>query len=336
MFIGNGALGRRDALALMMAAVGGALSRPAFAADAFHPALAFDAGGAEDHGFNQAAIVGADRFKAETGIDYLKADVGDGAREAGLRDLAGRGATSIVAVGFVFADALKTAAAEFPRVQFTLIDALASGPNIQSVTMREQEGTFLVGTLAALASKTGKIGFIGGQNVPLIQKFAAGYKLGALRVDPRLTVLEAYIGTDATAWRNPQQAAALASRMFDEGADVIFAAAGGSGIGVYETAHQRGRLAIGVDANQNGLFPGTMLTSMEKRVDVVVYRTFKAAETGTWSPGALSLGLANGAVGWALDENNRPLVTAAMEKRVNLLAQDVVSGRIRVSDYGAR
>ena len=336
MIIGGNALGRRDALGLMMAAVGGVLSRSVFAADPFRPALAFDAGGAEDHGFNQAAIVGADRFKSESGIDYLKADVGDGAREAGLRDLANGGATIIVAVGFVFAEPLRAVAAEFPQIRFTLIDALASGANIQSVTMREQEGTFLVGTLAALASKSGRIGFIGGQDVPLIQKFAAGYKLGALRVDPHLTVMEAYIGTDATAWRNPQQASVLAGRMFDQGADVIFAAAGGSGIGVYETAQRRGRLAIGVDANQNGLYPGTMLTSMEKRIDVVVYRTFKAAQTGTWSPGALSLGLANGAVGWALDENNRSLITAAMEKRVDQLAQDVVAGRIRVSDYGAR
>ena len=336
MSIGKGALDRRAALALMIAAAGSTLLRPAFAADAFRPALAFDAGGADDHGFNQAAIVGADRFKGESGIDYLKADVGDGVREAGLRDLATRGATIIVAVGFVFAEPLKTVAAEFPHVQFTLIDALASGPNIQSITMREQEGTFLVGTLAALASKTGKIGFIGGQDVPLIQKFAAGYKLGALRVDPHLSVLEAYVGADATAWRNPKRASDLAGDMFDRGADVIFAAAGGSGIGVYETAHQRGRLAIGVDANQNGLFPGTMLTSMEKRVDVVVYRTFKAAMTETWMPGALSLGLANDAVGWALDANNRPLITAAMEKRVSGLAQDIVAGRIRVSDYGAR
>lgn len=319
-----------------LTAVLAGLAMPAAARD-FKPAIAFDEGGRQDKSFNEAAAQGADRFKAETGTDYLSAEAAGGApRESVLRSLAQQGASIVVAVGFAYSGAVQAVAKEFPDVAFTIIDAAASGPNIQAVTMREQEGSFLVGMVAAMASKTGKIGFIGGIDVPLIRKFAAGYKLGALRVNPHVEIVEDTVGSDEHAWHDPERAAVLARGQFDKGADVIYAAAGASGLGVYKTAKQAGRFAIGVDSNQNGLYPGTMLTSMVKRVDVVVYKAFKSAQDGTWSAGAMNLGLANGAVGWALDDNNRSLITPAMEQRVNHVAQDIIAGRIRVSDYIAR
>jgi basic membrane protein A len=329
---------RRNALILLAVTAGGlAAFRRGFAAPAFMPAIAFDEGGRDDRSFNAMAVAGADRFKAETGIDYLSGQASTPeARAAALRELAKRGASVIVAVGYSYADAVAQVAREFPDHAFTLIDAAVDGANIESVTIREQEGSFLVGVLAGMATKTGKIGFIGGIDVPLIHKFAAGYKLGALRSRPNTQLIEDVVGTDSSAWHNPERAAELADSQLKRGADVIYAAAGASGLGVYRAAQAAGKLAIGVDTNQNGLFPGTMLTSMVKHIDVVVYRAFKSAQADTWSAGQISLGLANGAVGWALDENNRALVTPAMEKRVNAVAQDIIAGRIQVSDYTQR
>ncbi len=322
--------------AASVAALLAAAMHPLQAAE-FKPAIAFDEGGRDDKSFNQAAANGADQFKDETGIAYLSADAANDMDHAAvLRSLAKQGASIIVAVGIAYADAVKTVAKEYPDTEFTIIDAELDGPNIQSVTMREQEGSFLVGMLAAMTSKTGKIGFIGGIDMPLIRKFAAGYKLGALRVNPDIKVLEDSVGTNATAWHDPDRAAALADKQFHAGADVIYAAAGASGIGVYRTAHDLGKFAIGVDTDQDALFPGAMLTSMVKRVDTVVYRAFKSAQTGTWSAGASSLGLANNAIGWALTDDNRKLITPVMEKRVNQVSQDIVAGRIQVSDYTER
>jgi basic membrane protein A len=309
---------------------------PAQAKD-FKPAIVFDEGGRDDHSFNEAAAKGADKFKADTGIDYLSADAKTQTdHEAALRTVLGQGASIVVAVGVAYSHAVEAVAKEFPDVEFTIIDGDVAGPNIQSVTMREQEGSYLVGMVAAMASKSGKIGFIGGINMPLIRKFAAGYKLGAWRINPQIEILEDHVGVDSRAWHDPDRAATLAAKQFHNGADVIFAAAGASGLGVYQEAKKAGKLAIGVDTNQNGLFPGTMLTSMVKRIDVVVDRAFIAARDGNWSAGDSNLGLANGAVGWALDDNNRALVTAAMQKRVDGVAQDIIAGRIRVSDYTER
>lgn len=283
------------------------------------------------------AALGAERFRQETGVAYLSADASDkGDQATVLRGLAGQGATIIVAVGVTYADAVREVAAAYPAIQFTIIDAIVSGANIQSVTMREQEGSYLVGILAALASKTGKIGFVGGLDIPLIRKFAAGYKLGAQRVDQHIEVIESTIGGDQTAWRQPERAEQLANAQFARGVDVIYAAAGASGIGVYQAAKAKGKLAIGVDTNQNGLFPGTMLTSMVKHIDTVVYKAFKSANDGSWSAGEYNLGLANGAVGWALDENNRALISPAMQARVTHVADDIIAGRIQVSDYTER
>ena len=214
---------------------------PAQARD-FKPAIVFDEGGRDDQSFNQAAEVGAERFKAETGIDYVSADVSKTVgHEAALREVLRQGASLVVAVGYAYSAPVVAVAKDFPDVEFTVIDGDAAGPNIQTVTMREQEGSYLVGMVAAMASKTGKVGFIGGIDMPLIRKFAAGYKLGALRVNPHIDVLEDHVGTDSRAWNDPAKAETLARSEIREGADVIYAAAGASGIGVYRAAKERER-----------------------------------------------------------------------------------------------
>ena len=175
---------------------------------------------------------------------------------------------------------------------------------------KEHEGSFLVGMAAAMSSRTGRIGFVGGMDVPLIRRFAVGYEEGAKHVNPDILVYRDMTGTTPAAWRNPAKGGELARGQFRRGADVVYAAAGATGLGVYQAAREAGKLAIGVDSNQNYLHPGTMLTSMIKRVDLAVYEAFKSARDGSWKGGVRILGLAEGGVGWALDEHNRSLVPA--------------------------
>ncbi|MGH6928114.1 MAG: BMP family lipoprotein, partial [Dongiaceae bacterium] len=279
---------------IVAAAAAMALAAPAAAQD-FKPALIFDLGGKFDKSFNEAAYNGAEMFKKEAGVDYLEFEVtNESQREQSLRKLAQRGATIIVATGFAQAPALKIVAAEFPDVKFTLIDDVVELPNVQSIIFKEHEGSFLVGVAAAMASKTGKVGFVGGMDIPLIRKFACGYVQGAKYANPSAQVFENMTGTTGDAWNDPTKGGELARSQFDRGADVVYAAAGGTGLGVYQAAKDSGKLAIGVDSNQNYIHPGTMLTSMLKRVDVAVYETAKAAKEGTWKPGVTVLGLAEG------------------------------------------
>jgi basic membrane protein A len=320
---------------LVAAAAAMALAAPAAAQD-FKPAVIFDLGGKFDKSFNEAAYNGAEMFKKETGTDYLEFEVtNESQREQSLRKLAQRGATVIVATGFAQAPALKTVAAEFPDVKFTLIDDVVDLPNVQSIVFKEHEGSFLVGVAAAMASKTGKVGFVGGMDIPLIRKFACGYVQGAKYANPDAQVFENMTGTTGDAWNDPTKGGELARSQFDRGADVVYAAAGGTGLGVYQAAKDSGKLAIGVDSNQNYLHPGTMLTSMLKRVDLAVYNAFKTAQDGSWKPGLQILGLAEDGVGWALDEYNQSLVTDAMKAKVEQAKKDIVAGTIQVHDYTA-
>ena len=314
-----------------MAAAGIAL------AEDFTPAIVFDMGGKLDASFNTAAYDGAEQYKVETSIEYLEFEVTDPAtREQTFREAARSGAHIVIAMGFSQAAAVETVAREFPDIRFTLIDMVVDLPNVQSVIFKEHEGSFLVGMAAAMASKTGKIGFVGGMDVPLIRRFALGYEEGAKHVDPDIEIFQNMTGTTPAAWNDPARGGELARRQFDRGADVVYAAAGGTGIGVYQAAKDAGKLAIGVDRNQNYLHPGTMLTSMVKRVDVAVYEAFKSAREGTWKGGTQVLGLAEAGVGWALDEHNRSLVPADMEAAVEQARKDIIAGRIEVSDYMAR
>ena len=320
---------------IMAAAAAMALATPAAAQD-FKPALIFDLGGKFDKSFNEAAYNGAEMFKKETGVEYLEFEVtNESQREQSLRKLAQRGATVIVATGFAQAPALKTVAAEFPDVKFTLIDDVVDLPNVQSIVFKEHEGSFLVGVAAAMASKTGKVGFVGGMDIPLIRKFACGYVQGVKYANPDAEVFENMTGTTGDAWNDPTKGGELARSQFDRGADVVYAAAGGTGLGVYQAAKDSGKLAIGVDSNQNYLHPGTMLTSMLKRVDLAVYNAFKTAQDGTWKPGLQVWGLAEDGVGWALDEHNQSLITDEMKAKIEQAKKDIVAGTIQVHDYTA-
>ncbi|SLN74687.1 BMP family lipoprotein [Oceanibacterium hippocampi] len=316
-----------------LAAAGMTMGASAFAAD-FTPAIVFDMGGKFDKSFNEAAYHGAEAFKKDSGVDYLEFEVTQASqREQAMMRMAKKGANIIVAMGFAQAGAVEKAAKEYPDTKFTIIDMVVDLPNVQSIVFKEHEGSFLVGMAAALASKTGKVGFVGGMDIPLIRKFAQGYVEGAKYANPDVEVFQNMTGTTPAAWNDPTKGGELARSQFDRGADVVYAAAGGTGIGVYQAAKDAGKLAIGVDSNQNYLHPGTMLTSMIKRVDVAVEEAFTSAKNGTWKPGIQVLGLAEGGVGWALDEYNEKLVTDDMKAKVEAAKADIIAGKIKVTDY---
>jgi basic membrane protein A and related proteins len=306
-------------------------------AQEFVPAVVFDMGGKFDKSFNESAYNGAERFKKETGVAYRDFEVTNEAqREQALRNMARRGAHVVVGIGFAQASGMEKVAKEFPKLKFTIVDAVVNLPNVQSIVFKEHEGSFLVGMAAAMASKTGKIGFVGGMDIPLIRKFALGYEEGAKYVNPKIEIFQNMTGTTPAAWNDPTRGGELARSQFDRGADVIYAAAGATGLGVLQAAKDKGRLAIGVDSNQNHLQPGAVLTSMVKRVDLAVYESLKTAKDGSWKPGPRSLGVAEGGVGYALDQNNRSLITPEMERRLEQARADIVAGKIKVTDYMAR
>lgn len=303
-------------------------------ADDFQPAIIFDLGGKFDKSFNEAAYNGAERFKEESGVEYLEFEVtNESQRDQALRRMARRGATIVVAVGFSYATPLETIAAEFPDTKFTIIDSVVELPNVQSVTFKEHEGSFLVGMAAALKSETGKVGFIGGMDIPLIRNFAHGYEQGVKYVNEGAEVFVNMTGTTPAAWNDPAKGAELAQSQFDRGADVVYAAAGGTGLGVLQTAADGGKFSIGVDSNQNYLHPGSVLTSMLKRVDVAVYNAFKGAQDGSWSAGAQSLGLAEEGVGYALDEHNDTLISGDMKTQLEDAKSKIIAGELEVTDY---
>ena len=303
-------------------------------AQEFVPAIVFDMGGKFDKSFNEAAYNGAERFKKETGVAYREFEVtSEAQRDQALRNLARRGATVIVAVGFAQAVPVEAAAKEFPNVKFNIIDSVVELPNVQSFVFKEHEGSFLAGMMAAAASKTNKVGFVGGMDIPLIRAFACGYVQGAKHANAAVEVIQNMTGTTPAAWRDPTRGGELARSQFDRGADVVYAAAGGTGLGVLQAAKDQGKLSIGVDSNQNHLHPGSVLTSMIKRVDVAVYEAFKAAKDGSWKAGVRNLGLKEDGVGVAIDDNNRKLVTAAMDAAVKKASDDIIAGRLNVVDY---
>ncbi|MEO7412816.1 MAG: BMP family ABC transporter substrate-binding protein [Opitutaceae bacterium] len=306
-------------------------------AQEFMPAIVYDFGGKFDRSFNQSASEGAERFKKETGVAFRESEITNAAqREQTMTQLARRGATIIVAVGFTQASAVEKVAKQFPKVKFTIIDAVVDLPNVQSVNFREQESSFLCGMAAALASKTGKIGFVGGMDIPLIRKFVVGYTEGAKSVNPQIEIFQNMTGTTPAAWSDPTKGAELARSQFGRGADVIFHAAGATGIGVMQAAKDAGKLSIGCDSNQNYLHPGSVLTSAMKRVDVAVFKAFNDAKNGSWKAGQLVLGLAEDGVDYSLDEHNRKMITPEMETRLKQAKADIISGKLKVSEYKAQ
>jgi basic membrane protein A and related proteins len=301
---------------------------------AFKPAVVYDLGGKFDKSFNEGVHTGAEKFKKDTGTDYRDFEPqNDAQREQALRRFARDGFSPIVAVGFSQETALKKVAEEFPKTQFAIIDSVVEKPNVQSIVFKEHEGSFLVGLLAAQASKTNKVGFVGGMDIPLIRKFACGYLQGVKYAKKDAEVFQNMTGTTGAAWNDPVKGGELAKSQIDRGADVIYHAAGGTGVGVMRAAADAGKLGIGVDSNQNGMHPGKILTSMVKRVDVATYNAFDQAKKGTFKAGVSNLGLAEDGVAWALDDNNKSLITADMKTAADKAAADIKSGSIKVHDY---
>jgi basic membrane protein A len=295
--------------------------------------IVYDAGGKFDKSFNQSAFEGATRFKKETNISFIEVQASsDTQAEQVLRGLARKNLDLIASIGFAQQAAVQKVAKEFPKVHFVLIDGVAQGANINSITFKEEEGSYLVGVAAAMASKSKKLGFIGGVDIPLIRTFACGYAQGAKAVNPKVDVTSNMVGTSSDSWNNPAKGGELARSQFDRGVDVVFAVAGGSGLGTLQTAKEKGKLAIGVDSNQNSLYPGSILTSMVKRVDNAVYDSFMQMKNGTWKAGVSAKGLKEGGVDWALDENNRKLITPEIEKRVLGARKDIIDGKVKVID----
>ncbi|WP_264210917.1 BMP family lipoprotein [Leisingera thetidis] len=296
------------------------------------PALIFDLGGKFDKSFNEAAHSGAQRWAEETGESYREIELqSEAQREQALRRFAEAGANPIVMVGFAFADALGQVAADYPDTKFTIIDMVVEGDNVRSVVFNEHEGSYLVGMMAAMASKSDTVGFIGGMDIPLIRKFACGYAEGVKAANPDAKVISNMTGTTPAAWNDPVKGSELTKAQISQGADVIYAAAGGTGVGVLQTAADEGILSIGVDSNQNHLHPGKVLTSMTKRVDNAVYQAFTDGES--METGFSVMGLANGGVGYAMDEHNAALVPAGMQAAVDEAAAKIASGEIKVHDY---
>jgi basic membrane protein A and related proteins len=323
---------------IVLAALAGALTLAAVpvSAEEIKPAIVFDLGGKFDKSFNEGVANGADRFTKETGIAYADfVATNDTQFEQAHRRFAERGQDPIIGVGFAQADTVGKVAKDFPKTRWTVIDGIVDLPNVQSVLFKEQEGSFLVGVVAAMTSKSGKVGFVGGMDIPLIRRFACGYEQGAKYVDPKIEIVQNMTGTTPTAWNDPAHAAELAKGQFERGIDIIYAAAGASGLGVYQAAVDNKKLAIGVDSNQNYLHPGTMLTSMVKHVDVAAYDSFMSAKNGTWKPGIKVLGLKEGGVDWALDKYNEKLISPEVKAKVEAAKADIIAGKIKVVDYMA-
>ena len=296
------------------------------------PAIIFDLGGKFDKSFNEAAFAGAERWAKETGGTFKELEMQDEAqREQALRRLAEAGANPIAMTGFAFGDVLNKVAPDFPDTKFAIADMVVDQPNVKSIVFNEHEGSYLVGIMAAMASKSGTVGFIGGMDIPLIRKFGCGYAQGVLAANPDAKVILNMTGDTPAAWNDPVKGAELAKAQKGQGADVIYAAAGGTGVGVLQAAADEGILSIGVDSNQNYMHPGQVLTSMIKRVDNAVYEVFKEGENMT--PGLNVMGLANDGVGYAMDEHNAALVTPEMQAAVEDAAAKIKSGEIVVHDY---
>lgn len=296
------------------------------------PAIIFDLGGKFDKSFNEAAFTGAQKWADETGGSFREIEMqSEAQREQALRRMAESGANPVVMTGFAFGSVLGEVAPDYPDTEFVIIDMVVDQPNVTSVVFTEHEGSYLVGHMAAQASKSNTIGFIGGMDIPLIRRFACGYAQGAKAANPDATVIANMTGTTPAAWNDPVKGGELTKAQISQGADVVYAAAGGTGVGVLQAAADAGILSVGVDSNQNGLHPGKVLTSMLKRVDVAVFDAFTA---GTEQPGGVKvLNLAAEGVGYALDDNNAALVSDDMKAAVDGIAAKIISGELAVHDY---
>ncbi|SMX38311.1 BMP family lipoprotein [Maliponia aquimaris] len=299
------------------------------------PALIYDLGGKFDKSFNEAAYNGAERYKAESGGEYRDIEIqSEAQREQALRRFAEAGFNPVITTGFSYAEPIAAVAGDYPDTKFVNVDGWLPEvpPNVLLINFQEHQGSYLVGMMAAMKSESGTVGFVGGMDIPLIRHFACGYAQGAKAVNPDIKIIANMTGTTPAAWNDPVKGAELAKAQISQGADIIYAAAGGTGLGVLQTAADEGILSIGVDSNQNYLHPGSVLTSMLKRVDVAVYEAMTAGadlETGKF----MTLGLAEDGVGYALDDNNAALVSDEMKTAVDKARQDIIDGTLEVTAY---
>ncbi|MEP6743813.1 MAG: BMP family ABC transporter substrate-binding protein [bacterium] len=345
-------------LLLLLAAFGSACNRANYAADdksKVHVGIVFDIGGKDDRSFNAAAFAGVKC--AETGnwpdgtncgkpaLNIVLRDIEPGnptSIEPAMRAFAERGYDLIIGVGFAQAPIMERVAKDYPNIHFAIVDGVSELPNVASLVFKEHEGSYLVGMLAAKTSKTGTIGFLGGMDIGLIHRFKGGYEEGARAVNPNIRVIANYVGVTDAAWNNPGKGKELALAQIGKGADVIFTAAGNSGLGAFDAVEQAGKqdgrathFVIGVDANQNMVKPGFVLTSMVKRVDNAVYAIVQDVVNGQFKAGFHVYGLNEDGVGYAMDENNKDLVTPEMIQQVEEAKKKIMGGEIKVVDLMA-
>jgi basic membrane protein A and related proteins len=314
---------------------GGLLASAAAYADTIKPAVIYDLGGKFDKSFNEGVFNGATKFSKDFNIPFRDLEIqNDAQREQVLRKFAKDGFSPIIMPGFAWATALGKVADEFPNTKFGIIDMVVDKPNVQSMVFKAEEGSFLVGVIASETSKTGKVGFVGGMDIPLISAFECGYAQG-VKYDSggKAEVIANMTGTTPAAWNDPVKGGELAKSQIDRGADIIYAAAGATGQGVLKAAADAGKFGIGVDSDQDNLFPGKVLTSMLKHVDVATYDSFKDAKDGTWKAGVQVFGLKNGGVGYAEDQWNKAILSDAAKSKADAAKADIISGKIDVHNY---
>lgn len=299
----------------------------------FRVGLVLDKGGKDDKSFNTAAFLGATKAVKELGIELKDVESpDDNAFEPAMRAFAEKGMDLIIGIGFSQKDAMSRVAPQFPNVKFAAVDADISGPNITSLMFAEHEGSYLVGYLAGLATKTNVVGFIGGMDIPLIHRFEMGYQEGVKAANPKAKLLVNYAGITSDAWANPSRGKELALGQIANKADIIFHAAGATGMGVFDAVEEKQKLAIGVDSNQNWVKPGRVLSSMLKRVDVAVFDIIERTMKGQFKAETKAYGLSDKGIDYAVDANNEKLIEPYKSK-LEEVREKIIKGEIKVSDY---
>ncbi len=299
------------------------------------PVILHHLGGSNsDQSFGQAVYLGAKKFKEDFGVTFRDFEPQNDAQlEQAVQRFVREGYSPIIAAGFTYETIINKIAPTAPNTKFVIIDAVVKRPNVQSIIFKEHEGSFLVVVLAAQASKSGTIGFIGGMDTPFIRKFSCGYLQGARYINKDIRVFENMVGSTPSAWNDPVKGAELARSQMDRGADIIYHAAGASGVGILRAISDAKKLGIGVDSNQNWMFPGFVLTSMLKRVDRATYNTLLAASNDSWQGGIVELGVKENGLGWALDEHNQPLITPLMKETIDQAQSQILDGNLKVHNF---
>lgn len=300
----------------------------------FRVGMVFDAAGKDDLSFNTNAWRGSMRAAEEFGVIVKDIEPGEPSMiEPAIRTLAEQKFDLIVGVGFANAPYIEKVAKEFPDIHFVIVDTRIEGPNVASLLFEEHEGAFLVGMAAGLMTKTNKIGFVGGMNIPIIHRYYMGYESGAKYVNPGIEVFESYAGVTMNAWNDPTKGKEMALSHINRGADIIFAAAGATGLGAFAAVDEQNKMIIGCDANQNNLKPGKVLTSMLKRLDVAVYQMIKESFQDSFRAGDHIFRLENDGIGYAVDEYNKNLLPAEVIAKMEEAKKAIIAGTLKAPDY---